>query len=915
VGHTAEKSHWVKRLIRAILLLEILYLVVFNLALQLPVTQALINAAKPDKFHVSWERAWTWYPFRVHARGVSANGQSRSQQWQVETAAAAGSISLLPLLLKRVWISNVAVQDISYKQRPRLKPDKDYASVIEFFPPIDGREVSAAITTPREKKRPWRLAIDNLSASGSYDYWIMQFRGKAAGELNADLNFETRGGPFSLSNGQMDIELDTLFVNNEYEMFKRGVVQGVVAFEPFVPRENKGVNLLKFLILETDISIDVNSLAFINIFTQSFNRTTIDGSGQVDGHFHMERGRVLDGTDLAIDADTLRVNVLEHDIEGQGTVSLISSPSTRHLLNLAVHYSDLEVIHTGDKHPLLTGEDLWLRITGPGNLFQTNNSELDEYRNMTFNIEGLAAPDLALFEHYLPEKWPFQLHGGVGTLQGMASVSHNAMDIELFLTSDKADMGLTEYRFYSNLDAALKLNNPSTVTSNTSIAGSYIKLSDSHLSQQGGKEAQPWNASFVINDGNFSVLPEDQKQDADRLKDLLQLLGESDSKQMLANLRGFMAFESEVTSLEWIGILLNDDYHTAVGGGGQITGVIHLADGRPAPGTDVQVLSDSLAVDILDYTSHGDGRISMRVDEGDPGPDWFLEISLKDADLMRQNESEAEAYIQNVDLNVTAVVEDLSLDKTENKTSLAFKILSANVTDMSIFSSYLPADAPLQFTNGTAALSADILLQKNDARGWVNLESSHLELTADEQSIRADLSANIQLVGGVPADMTFDISGSQVNLTDVQVIGEHEQFAEEDWSARFKLVRGETTWKKPLQLDAEATIHIVDSRPVVAMFTNKKERPKWLLDLLTIKDIEGIARVEIANQQIVIPRAHAISDQLEVGAKATISEQTRDGVIYARYKKLDAVIRIDDGNRNTDLIRAREKYDGYQATP
>ena len=911
VGHTVEKTHWLKRLIRAVLLLEILYLTVFNLALQLPVTQTLINAVKPDKFHVSWERAWTWYPFRVHARGISANGQARSQQWQVETTAAAASISLLPLLLKRVWISNIAVEDISYKQRPRLKPDKDYASVIEFFPPIEGREISAAITTPREKKRPWRLSIDNLSTSGSYEYWIMQFRGKAAGKLNADLNFETRGGPFSLENGQVDVELDTLYVNNEYEMFKRGTVQGELAFEPFVPRDNKGVNLLKFLSLETDVNIDVNSLAFINIFTQSFNRTTIDGSGHVRGHFRMEQGHVLDGTDLTIDADTLQVNVLDHDIEGRGTVKLISSTSTRHLLNLAVHYSDLEVIHSGDKHPLLTGENLWLRITGPGELFQTDNREFDEYRNMTFNIEGLAAPDLALFQHYLPEQWPFQLHGGVGTLQGMASVSHNAVDIELFLTSDKADMGLRDYRFYSNLDAALILNNPSTVTHNTSIAGSYIKLSDSQLTQQGGKQAPPWNASFVINDGNFSVLPEDQKQDKERLKDLLQVLGQSDSKQMLANLRGFMAFESEVSSLAWIGILLNDDYHTSVGGDGQVTGVVHLADGRPAPGTDIEVLSDSLAVDILDYTSHGDGRISMRVDEGDLGPDLSLEISLRDADLMRQNEFENAAYIQHVDLNVSALIEDLSLDKTENKTSLGLKILSARVTDMSIFSSYLPADSPLQFTNGTAALSADILLQKDDARGWVNLESKDLELSADEQSIRADLSANIQLVGGVPAEMTFDISGSQVNMTEVQVIGEHERFSEEDWSAQFTLVRGETTWKKPLRLNAEATLNIVDSRPVVAMFNNKKERPRWLLDILTIKDIVGVAEVEIADQQIVIPLAHAISDQLEVGAKARISEQRRDGVIYARYKKLDAVIKIDDGDRNTDIIRAREKYDSY----
>jgi hypothetical protein len=36
-------------------------------------------------------------------------------------------------------------------------------------------------------------------------------------------------------------------------------------------------------------------------------------------------------------------------------------------------------------------------------------------------------------------------------------------------------------------------------------------------------------------------------------------------------------------------------------------------------------------------------------------------------------------------------------------------------------------------------------------------------------------------------------------------------------------------------------------------------------------------------------------------------------MIYARYKKLDAVIKVSGGKRNIDLIRARGKYDDYQA--
>jgi hypothetical protein len=909
VGSKAGKAHWSKRLIRAVVIAQLAYLAVFNLALQLPATQSLINYIKPEKFHVSWENAWTWYPFRVHATGISANGQSRSQQWQFDAPSASASISILPLILKRVWISDVAVIDVNYKQRPMLKADKDYTDSIAFFPEIDGREIAPAITTPRKAKRPWRLAIDNIHVSGNHSYWIMQFKGKAEGDFSADLTFETRGGPFSLNNSQFDVALDTLYINGSNEVFKQGAVKGVLAFDPFVPKDNKSIKLLKYLTLDADISIDVNSLAFINLFTRNFNQMTIDGSGQLDGHISLEGGQILNGTDLSVDADNLTVNLMGHNIQGSGNVDLVAGQEHAGLLNLAVQYKNLEVLHIGDKNPLLTGENLELKMTGSDSLIDEPDRS-DERRKLAILVQGLSAPDLALFEHYLPEKWPFRLYGGEGHLHGMVSMSPNAMDIDISISSQKADIGVRQYRFDSNLDAALKLNNSSVSTSNTSIAGSYIKLTGAHLVMDGRRGTRPWNTSFVINAGNFSVLEESQKQGVENLTDVLQLAGNSNGKELLGNLHGFMEFESSASSLAWLGVLFNNTYLTDVAGKGELNGVIKLASGRAAAGTNIEVLSESLAIKILDYISHGNGKITMRVDEGDPGPDWFMEVILRDADLMRQNETEA--YIENVNLNIQAAVEDMYLEKAEREPLLAFKIQSANVTDMSIFTSYLPPDSPFQFTNGSASLSADILLQREDASGWVRLESTGLEIRSNDQSVRADLAADIKLVGGIPAEMMFDISGSELRLDNVQVMGKKEQFDEDNWSARLLLVRGQTTWKKPLQLDIEAQINIADSRPVVAMFGNKEKRPQWLLNMLTIEDIEGTAQVTIANEQIVIPLAHAISDHIEVGAKGSISEARRDGVIYARYKKLDAVVKITDGKKNTDVIRAREKYESYQ---
>jgi hypothetical protein len=88
----------------------------FNLALQLPLTQTLINQLRPEKFQVSWHNAWTWYPFRFHIRNAEGNGQSRSQQWEFEVNSVSATIDVLPLFFKRVWINNVRVYDAKYQE-------------------------------------------------------------------------------------------------------------------------------------------------------------------------------------------------------------------------------------------------------------------------------------------------------------------------------------------------------------------------------------------------------------------------------------------------------------------------------------------------------------------------------------------------------------------------------------------------------------------------------------------------------------------------------------------------------------------------------------------------------------------------------------------------------------------------------
>jgi hypothetical protein len=181
----------------------------------------------------------------------------------------------------------------------------------------------------------------------------------------------------------------------------------------------------------------------------------------------------------------------------------------------------------------------------------------------------------------------------------------------------------------------------------------------------------------------------------------------------------------------------------------------------------------------------------------------------------------------------------------------------------------------------------------------------------DDQEVSARLTADIRIVGGEPGKMAFDISGSSFVLDGVKVLGDEKSFRDEDWAARFDLTKGKTVWKKPVQLDLEAEVEMSDSMPIVSMIANKKGKHSWLGKALTIDDVKGDMEMHLANQQIVIPYAFAGSDKIDVGAKGIISNDLRNGVLYVRFRKLHGILKIKDGERNIDVLKAREKFDGY----
>jgi hypothetical protein len=81
--------------------------------------------------------------------------------------------------------------------------------------------------------------------------------------------------------------------------------------------------------------------------------------------------------------------------------------------------------------------------------------------------------------------------------------------------------------------------------------------------------------------------------------------------------------------------------------------------------------------------------------------------------------------------------------------------------------------------------------------------------------------------------------------------------------------------------------------------------------MLTVEDIRGSASLEVGSGRALVPRALVGSDKIDVGAKGFIDSATREGMFYARFRKLHGILKVKDGERNFDVLGARRKFNEY----
>ncbi len=135
--------------------------------------------------------------------------------------------------------------------------------------------------------------------------------------------------------------------------------------------------------------------------------------------------------------------------------------------------------------------------------------------------------------------------------------------------------------------------------------------------------------------------------------------------------------------------------------------------------------------------------------------------------------------------------------------TVEMNIPSAKITNMAAYNAYLPKSAPIRIMSGTAALNARLVMEEDDAKGFMKMTTSRVDADVDGDRISGVIGLDVAIDGGSAKERRFNISGSTLSIGEVRVTGSHATSG--GWSGRVDLGKASVVWKRPMTLDLSGT--------------------------------------------------------------------------------------------------------------
>ena len=363
-------------------------------------------------------------------------------------------------------------------------------------------------------------------------------------------------------------------------------------------------------------------------------------------------------------------------------------------------------------------------------------------------------------------------------------------------------------------------------------------------------------------------------------------------KDKLRFFTGTVNAKGNFASIGPVSFLPDSELNLTTTGEGDLEARLKIENGELMPGSDLTFESESLKTTFLQFEATGNGTLKASVDPERKRP---VEIQI-DLDAFQISEPGSHApYLSGSDLNIEGEAHRLLLysQKGDGTGALSFNIEQGRVEDVRHYNKFIPPAAGLRFLSGSATTHGGFSIDNGVAHGLIEIAGADVTLSARNREIEADFHLSANLSEGDWRTRVFRLNDSSLRLDNVQVSSKAKK-TDEDWWGEVEIERGRLVWQEPFEVSARMHLAMRDVEPLLQMFRDPEKKKSKIDDFLNVKNVEGRMLVQGREDEIQIDPLHIDSDGLEVISRFSLSRDTANGVLYAKFKKVSAHFEIVD---------------------
>ena len=525
---------------------------------------------KPDRFQVSWEKAWTFWPGRVHMRGLRLRGQTPKQRWELGLDRARGSIALLDLTRRSFRVRRLGGDGAHFwLAKHGAGESADAAGAVSDQAPIVPLSLSGEVpqrsATRRAGKKPWRVQVQNVSVSGVRDLWLLRQRYQGDGVVHGAMNLRLRG-PLSVERATLRLQPGTVSVG-EGVAGRIESLNASVRISPFVVREHRGISALRFVSGSLRAEAPQADLGVVRYLFRGAPWLDLDGQGELELALFVDHGRLQPGSTAQAKAE-VEVAYLDNLLAGESAVNVevvregeASAPEAR----VEALFPEFTVLHAGESEPHLFGAEGRVLASTTSLDLAEPSPELDA----EIFLPNSRAPDLTIYNRFLPETSGFSILEGEGTVDGRLSLTSGdggRLSGEIDLAGERIAARFNDMKFTGDLQLTAKIPEGNIEERRFQITGTRLEIDNATL--DAGKEDEElsrWWAKVDLVEGQVELARPMRLLAAlnVRLRDTGPLLGliDKDDKRPVW-LDNWLTMEgvagTGALAVEERGILLND---------------------------------------------------------------------------------------------------------------------------------------------------------------------------------------------------------------------------------------------------------------------------------------------------------------------------------------------------------------------